>query len=373
MAVRKITVTIFTLLLAGFLLWPAFFSQAQTPAPDQQETFEAEVLEILEEKEIIAEDGAKSLQQNIRARGLTGEWKDKEFIYYGISEMQIIGGNVYQKGDRVVVYANQDRAGNEVFYITDYVRRGPIYLLALFFVFLILLISRWKGLKSLVGLAASFLIIMKFIVPQILNGGNPLFIGVTGSFLIVVLAIYLTEGLNKKSTLAIFSLFISLLIVVALSIVAVKFTRMTGMAQEETMYLIGINRGTINFAGLFLTGILIGALGVLDDVVISQIEAVSQIRKANPGLSKKEIFKMSLKIGNAHIGAVVNTLFLAYVGASLPLLLLFYLNQPPFLTFAEVLNNEIVASEIVRTLVGSSGLVLTMPITTFLAAYLYKE
>lgn len=126
-------------------------------------------------------------------------------------------------------------------------------------------------------------------------------------------------------------------------------------------------------AGLFLAGTIVGTIGVLDDVVISQAAVVEELVDANPGLSRGELFRRAMRVGTDHTAAVVNTLFLAYAGASLPLLLLFSIQQPPFLTFRDVVNNELVASEIVRTLVGSIGLVLTVPITTALAVRFLKR
>jgi uncharacterized membrane protein len=208
---------------------------------------------------------------------------------------------------------------------------------------------------------------MKLIIPQILAGGSPIFISIVGSFLILVFIVYLTEGINRKSHLAIASVFFSLLVTYVLSIIFISVAKITGMAQEETMYLIGVGGGMIDFRGLLLAGILIGTLGVLDDVIISQIETVEKIREANPNLKKKELFKMAFSVGNVHLGAVINTLFLAYAGASLPLLLLFSVKEPPFLSFSQVINNEMIATEIIRTIVGSSGLALAMPVATLLA------
>jgi len=144
------------------------------------------------------------------------------------------------------------------------------------------------------------------------------------------------------------------------------------MANEETMFLLGLGEETINFQGLLLAGIIIGTLGVLDDMVISQVAAVEQIKLANPELSKKEVFKKSYKIGVSHISSMTNTLFLAYAGAALPLLLLFSVKQEPFLTFNQVINNEMIATEIVRTLAGSIGLVLAVPVATVLAVHFLR-
>jgi uncharacterized membrane protein len=157
-------------------------------------------------------------------------------------------------------------------------------------------------------------------------------------------------------------------ITLLLSLLFTALTKLSGLAQEETMFLIGAGNIEINFQGLLLAGFIIGAIGVLDDIIVGQIEAVEQIKQANPALSVKKTFSLAYKIGNTHIGAIVNTLFLAYAGAALPLLLLFVLNQNSGLRFDQLINTEIISTEIVRTLVGSIGVIISMPIATWLAA-----
>jgi len=210
---------------------------------------------------------------------------------------------------------------------------------------------------------------MKIIVPKILTGTNPLLISIFGSILILLLVVYLTEGINKKSHLAVLSITLSLIIVGIFSVVFTNISKLTGFAQEEAMFLISFGKSMINFKGLLLAGIIIGTLGVLDDAVISQIASVKQIKNANSNLSKKEVYKNSMKIGVSHMSSMINTLFLVYAGASLPLLLLFTINESPFLSFNQIINNEIIAVEIVRTLAGSIGLILSIPIATFLASW----
>ncbi|MFZ5364173.1 MAG: YibE/F family protein [Patescibacteria group bacterium] len=157
------------------------------------------------------------------------------------------------------------------------------------------------------------------------------------------------------------------------SVIFTNLTKLSGFAEEETVYLVGLMGGDINLQGLLLAGFIIGALGVLDDITVSQVSTVQEINAANPNLSRSEIYKKAMRVGVDHIASMVNTLFLAYAGAALPLLLLFSFKQEPFLTFGQVINHEIIATEIVRTLVGSIGLALAVPITTFLAAYFYKK
>lgn len=365
---------IFIILLAVLVLSPVFvFAQSENEStPQTDKVFKAKVIKIIEEKNIERADGSKALQQNLLLRGLEKEWKNKEFEHEGISDLDVASANTYKVGDKVMVSEVKSLDGNTDYYITDLIRTGYLFWLTLIFCVTIVLIGKKKGIKSLISLAVSFFIILKFIVPQIMNGASPLTVGVFGALIILAIIIYLTEGWNRKSHISVVSVFFSLLATFLLSWIFTNLTRLTGLAQEEATFLLGANNGNMDFRGLLLTGILIGAVGVLDDVIVGQVESVRQIKKANPNLTNSQVFKSAYEVGNTHLGAIVNTLFLTYAGASLPLLLLFYMNPTGVVSFTHVINNEMVATEIVRTLVGSIGVALSMPISTFLATLWIK-
>ncbi len=348
-------------------------TQAPAPISSQSETFEARVIEIVNTRTITREDSSTAVQQDLRLQGLTGNFKDREMQTRGISDLDVIDAGVYKQGDRVIVSYDIRADGTSLFTVTDYVRRPYLYLLAALFLISIIAIGRWKGLRAFIGLFITFLVIMLFMIPQILNGANPILISVLGSIVIAIASTYITEGWSRKSHTAIGSIACTLLVALGLSILFTKLTRLTGFAQEETLYLLSLGKGIINFQGLLLAGILIGTLGVLDDAVLSQIEAVAQIREANPLMSKTRIFKMASKIGNSHLGAIVNTLFLTYAGASLPLLLLFKIHAAGPIPYAQVLNSEVMATEIIRTLVGSIAIAFALPIATLFAVYSSAE
>ncbi|MFA5318728.1 MAG: YibE/F family protein [Patescibacteria group bacterium] len=352
------------LALFALLLFPVI-ANAQTSG----EIFKAEVIEVLQEKTLTREDGSTNIQQNLKLKGLDGGWKGKKINFIGISEIDAINSDRYKEGEIIFLSHNIDADGNDVFYPAGYVRYYKIYWLVLLFILFTILIGRFKGFRALISLAVSFLVIIYFILPQIINGKNPMLIGVIGAFIILIAIIYLTEGVNKKSNLAIISILISLFLTAFLAEASIYIARLTGMAQEEILFLVDFGKGAIDFRGLLLAGILIGTLGALDDVVISQIEAVTQLKIANSKLSKTKLFKMAFEIGNTHMGAMINTLFLAYAGAALPLLLLFSVHQEPFISFHQIINNEMIAVEIIRTLVGSIGLILAMPLATFMAVH----
>jgi len=360
----------FIIFITGLLIWPLVLSGQESEIAEE-EIFQARVLEIVDERTSTREDGSASIQQKLKLKGLEGSWEDKEFVFDG-TQYDVVAVNQYKVGNKVVVTYTTDVEGNDVFYVIDYVRQGTLYWLALLFAVVVIVVGRLKGLRALIVLVLTFVIILKFIIPRILAGNNPLLISIIGSLAIMVLAIYITEGLKRTSTIAVVSIFISLVITGLLSVWFTAITKLTGFAGDEAIYLTSLAGGQLNFKGLLLAGIIIGALGVLDDVVISQVSLIRELRGINPLLPKMQIYRKAMKVGVSHMSAMVNTLFLAYAGASLPLLILFSIKEPPFLTFNQILNNEMIATEIVRTLTGSIGLVLAIPIATLLAVQFVK-
>jgi len=355
----------FTIFITCLLFCPILVHSQETGVVEE-EIFEARVIEVIEQNVVTSEDESSVIQQKLKLTGLSGSWENKEFVFDG-TQYEVISASAYQVGDKVMVSYSPDMQGNDVFYVTDYVRQGTIYWLALLFAVAVIAVGRLKGARALVVLVLTFLIILGFIIPRILAGNNPLFISIIGSLFILILAIYITEGFKRTSTIAVVSIFISLIITGFLSVWFTALTKLTGFASDEAIYLMGLTSGDINVQGLLLAGIIIGALGVLDDVVISQVTLVRELKQANPQLSTKQLYGKAMKVGVSHMSAMVNTLFLAYAGAALPLLILFSVKEPPFLTLGQVLNNEMIATEIVRTITGSIGLVLAIPIATLLA------
>ena len=354
----------------AFLLFCIFAFISPVNASDT--LFEAKVLDVLSEREVVRESGGGAMQQNVKLKGLEGDWKNKEFIVNGISEIDVVNGVEVSVGNKVIVQHSTNYEGADSFVITDHVRRGYLYLLGIIFAITIIAIGRWQGVKSLLSLVFSFLIIMYWIIPSIIRGVNPLFVSIVGAVVILCSIIYLTWGFTRKSNIAMISIGLSLILTGIISIVFTKLTHLSGLADDSVLFLVGVPGVNINFEGLLLAAIIIGTLGVLDDVVISQISTIEQIKESNENLSKKQLFSKAIKVGVDHISSMTNTLFLAYAGASLPLLLLFAVQDS--VGFLTVINNEMIATEIVRTLTGSIGLILAVPIATFFAVnYLTKK
>ncbi len=339
----------------------------------QDTVFQAKVIEVTKEQETELEDGTVAEQQNLKLEALSGEFKGEEIDFIGIGNFDVIKKNIYKKGDKVMMVANYNDQGEVQYYVTDYVRAQSLFWIFVVFVLVLLLVGRLKGLRAVFSLALSFLVIIKYIIPQILSGADPIIVTIIGSLVILLIVVYLTEGINKKSHIASLSIFISLLLTIVLSWFFVNMAKLSGLSSEEISFLISLDIVEINFKGLLLAGIIIGTLGVLDDVIISQIAIVEQLFDIDKIQSRREVYKKAYEVGVSHISSMANTLFLAYAGASFPLLILFVSGESAFAGFGDVVNNEAIATEVVRTLAGSIGLILAVPISTFLAVIFLKE
>ncbi|MCK5416008.1 YibE/F family protein [Candidatus Parcubacteria bacterium] len=357
------------LLFILILLFIPFLVLAQDKEAIADKVFSARVLEILEQVEKELPDEEKVEQQRIKIKLLDGDEAGKEIVINNIKDFDVIKNNIYKENDKVIVVASFDELGKANYYITDYERSDFLALLFILFILVVIAVGKLKGVRSLFSLAISFLVIVKYLIPQIISGHSPLLTTLIGSIIILFSIIYITEGFKTKSHIAIVSISIGLFISIILSWFFIELVCLSGLASDEMFYLVSFGETVINFKGLLLAGMIIGTLGILDDVVISQVVAVEQIIKANSDQSKKEVFHKAYKVGVSHISSMTNTLFLAYVGVSLPLLILFVSGGSIFGTWGQIINNEVIATEIVRTLTGSIGLILTVPISTLIAVY----
>jgi uncharacterized membrane protein len=277
-------------------------------------------------------------------------------------------------GDKVRVVENAVAPGVESvrgqeYSLTDFERRRPMLLLALLFGGLVVILARLRGILSLVGLGVSLAVVLVFMVPAILDGKSPLAVAVVGSFAVMLTTIALAHGTGAKSLAAMIGTALSLVLTIALAVLFVDLTHLTGLSSEESLFLQTSETG-LSLDGLLLAGMVVAALGVLDDVTISQSSTVLALRGANPRQGFRELFGRAMSVGRDHVSATVNTLVLAYVGASLPLLLIF---SSSTLSFSDAVNLELIAKEVVATLVGSIGLITAVPITTALAAVLARR
>lgn len=339
----------------------------QSPQEDQGTGFvttRAQVERVLLEEPVQLGEHEQTFQQ-LEVEVEQGEYEGMRFVVeYGRTSLQP-DDQLFEPGDELLITVEAYPDGSLYAYFSDAIRTGPLLWLVGGFVLMILLVGRSKGLRSLISLAASFSVIFLYILPAILDGGNPVWISIIGSIIFLTITQYLIYGWTLKAHTALIGMFIAVVISSFLASLLLDLTRLTGFGTENALLLRQMGGDQINLKGLLLSGMIIGTLGVLDDLVIGQVSVVFTIVGANPGLSLKSLYRRAMVVGQDHIAATVNTLVLAYVGASLPLLLIFTSFDLPFMLAA---NREFIIEEIVRTLVGSSGLVLSVPICTMLAA-----
>ncbi|WP_142218308.1 YibE/F family protein [Streptomyces sp. SLBN-118] len=268
------------------------------------------------------------------------------------------------EGEKVVAAYEPSAPKDLQYSVTDVNRKFPMVLLAGIFAIAVVVVGRMRGVMALVALAVSFMVLTFFILPAILQGSNPLLVAVVGASAIMLIALYMCHGLSARTSVAVLGTLLSLVLIGLLGSGFIDWAALTGNTDDSTGLIHGLYP-SIDMSGLLLAGVIIGSLGVLDDVTVTQTSAVWELHEANPSMGWRGLYRAGIRIGRDHIASVVNTLVLAYAGAALPLLLLFSIAQSSVGTVA---NSELVAEEIVRTLVGSIGLVASVPVTTALAA-----
>lgn len=360
------------LLLIGALTY-TLLTQVQLPGDGFStfgaDTVRAEVLQIIEEGEIDL-GGNFQMYQIARVMILEGPYEGIPMeIDYGRRQIRP-DDYLLAPGDNILVSISRTPDNVVNAYFADYVRTTPILWLALIFAVAIVVISQWKGVRALISMAFSLYIIIGYIIPQILTGNDPLRVSITGSILLLGITLYLTYGWTLKTHAAVLSMVVVLLLTGALSGLFVVFAKLNGSGDENVMFLMQLMETPINLRGLLLGGMIIGALGVLDDLVTTQASAVFELHHANPNFGFRRLYNAAMRIGQDHVAATVNTLVLAYAGASLPMLLMFSLGRGDY---GYLINFSFVAEEIVRTLVGSLGLIAAVPITTTIAIFLARR
>lgn len=274
-----------------------------------------------------------------------------------------LGAPEFGEGDAVVLSALPDAPLETRYEVLDFQRDAPLLWLAGLFAVAVVVLSGWKGLAALGGLAVSLVVLLVFVLPALLTGASPLLVAVVGASLIMIVTLYLAHGVSIRTSVALIGTLVSLSLTGLLGSLFTSVAHFTGLAGEASSYLGTVNT-EVDLRGLLLAGLVIGALGVLDDVTVTQSAAVWELAAADPSSSRRTLLRAGLRIGREHVAATVNTLVLAYVGAALPLLMLFaVLDQ----SVTDVITTEAVAQEIVRALVGGLGIIAAVPVTTALA------
>ncbi|MBP9695442.1 MAG: YibE/F family protein [Candidatus Magasanikbacteria bacterium] len=339
----------------------------QPPVPD--EYFRAKVNAILEEgqKEI---DGSIQDYQELSLTILNGVLKDTKITIDHGGLFQIEENQRVSTGDIVVITKTMKPDGEPLYYIIDKDRRTGLITATAIFLALAIFFGRKRGLTSIIGLFLTVVVIFYGVIPRIAAGGSPFWTSLLGAFAILITSLYLSHGINKRTTVALISSLVSLAIAVGLDFLFVFLANLNGSGAEEAMYL-QFDNTVFDLRQLLLGAIILGVLGVLDDVTTGQSATVDEVYKANPNLSKKELYASGMSVGREHIASLINTLVLAYVGAAFPLLIFFTTQKN--LPLWVIINGSFLAEEIIRTLVGSATLVIAVPITTLIAVNIYTR
>jgi uncharacterized membrane protein len=333
-------------------------------ASDVEYTYKARINKVISSEQVETPGlGLTGPHQKIEVEFLNGDMKGKS-VEIENDYIQL------EKGDTAYILKTiRSEDGKEFYSLRDPYRIDVLIYLSIAFLVLVIIFGGIQGIRGLVSLLGSLVLIGYVLLPGILKGISPILLITLVSSLIIVIGSYITHGFNRTTSAAVVSMIVTIIITGALALYVVDIANLSGFESDEAIYLNQATKGVINFQGLLLGGIMIGLLGVLYDVAIGQAVSVEELYNINSKASKKHVYKRVLRMGREHIGALINTLAIAYVGVSLPLLLLFSTST---MDPAVVINKEIFSAEIVRTLVGSIGLVLAVPITTLISVFMVK-
>jgi uncharacterized membrane protein len=355
-----------TFLLLVFFVSGKVFAQANNQAEPKQEYVKAVVEQIVSQGEKEA-FGYKNLFQTLRVKIISGKDSGKYTIVDNGKDTHITSDQEVAVGQELVLTKIVTSGGRVSYVIFDIYRLNPLILLIAVFFILIFLVSGLKGFGSLLGMLFSLAVILKYIIPNLLSGKDPLTITIIGAMIILFVTTYLAHGISKKTTVALISTFIALILTAIFSIAAINFAHITGLGNEDFFTLQFGPTDFINIKGLFLSGIIIGALGALNDITTTQAATIFELKKTNGRLKFSELLQKGFSVGKEHIASLVNTLVLAYAGSSLAIFIFLIIN-PIHLPYWVILNNEIISDEVIRIIAGSIGLILSVPIVTVIAA-----
>lgn len=344
-------------------------ASANTPKLLREDYFKAEVVEILDQEKSNASGKASTLQTlGLSIASGYEKGKDISLIFESFNRRD---APIFKKGDKVIVQRAYYSDKTENYQIVDRYRLDSVLTILIAFLLLVVLMSGKKGIGSIFGMGFSLAVLLFFVTPLIVSGYSPLVVSIFGALFIMLVSIYLAHGVSKQTTSAVISTFVSLVLSGIVSYLFVALANLHGVGSEDS-YSLQFALTNIDLKGLLLGGIIIGTLGILDDVTTTQSAVIFELNEANPKLTYKNLVKMGLDVGREHITALVNTLFLVYAGVSLGLFVIFVLNplnQPAWV----LLNYESMSEEIIRTITGSLVLVLAVPISTVIAAFTVKK
>jgi len=357
------------LFLFLFLFLPrSVFAQADPT----QEFYKGSVVAVIKEG-TRSVGGVKNQFQEIRVKILDGKDKGKEIVVENGGTFTLQQSQKVKKGETILLSAI-NTSGKITYSVADKFRLYPLLILIAGFLLFTFALTGKKGIGAILGLLVSLGVILWYIVPQIIAGSDPLLTSIIGSLIIMLVSIFLAHGVNKQTSVAVGATFLSLILTGIFAVLFVNLVRLTGLGSEDAYSLLFRFQEGFNLQGLLLGGIIIGALGVLDDTTTTQAATVFTLAEANPQQDMLTLIKRGFRVGKEHILSLINTLVLAYAGASIAIFIFLSINlERQAYPLWVMLNSEIIAEEVVRTIAGSMGLILAVPITTVLAAFFAKN
>jgi uncharacterized membrane protein len=341
--------------------------KSENQSTSGEKIFRSTIIGVEKEEESQFENRAYTTQY-LKIKIDSGDLKNREVVVQTGLQPKY-KETVYKVSESILVGYLDTGIGGENFYVIGYSRIAPLFVLLLLFVGVSLIVARKKGLYSLIGMGVSITLLILFILPAIAQGANPLVTSVIGAGSLIPILFYISHGVNKKTTAAVIGTVVTFCITALIALLFVNWANLYGIF-EEVETLLYIHDGNFDARGILLAGILLGILGVIDDVAITQASIVEELSRANKKMLRRELITKAMNVGRDHIGSVINTLILVYVGGSLTTILLFSKFPRPFEVW---INSEEVAIPLVISLIGSLGLILAVPITTFISAWIVPK
>lgn len=342
--------------------------------PEEPTLYKGKVLEIISEEESSIETSGGIYGQRIQIASIELLDKEKKGEIIEVSntiEEVMAYSVVLEKGDAVYIFFETDNDGNEIeAHVRMFRRDKDIRILAIIFVVLMIVIGGIKGIKSLITLGLTIAGVYYMLI-GITEGGNPIFLSIVVCFVVTIVTMFLVAGFNLKAISAIAGTFGGVVIAGIIALITSFSANLTGLGTTEAQMLMFSNHPVeFNIHGILFASILLGTLGAVMDVCMSIASSINEITDANPLMSTMQLFRSGMNIGRDVMGTMVNTLILAYVGTSVFLILIFMVNDIPAV---DIINMDIVATEIVRAISGTIGLICAIPMTAFVSATLEKK
>lgn len=376
-----LTILLTLLVVASVFVTSEFIDDSlkssQTKGEEGQEAIRASVVRILQAQEVNAQNTGQEEEtpretQFLDVKIKEGKHKDETIRAQNIIDPRLAHNISVEKGDSVLVYINEDNRGKALdASIIGHSREMYLYILIGTFALLLIVVGALKGLKAIVTLTITIAIIIKILLPLILMGYNPLWVSIISCAAIITITLIIVSGPNRKTLSAIIGTSGGVIAAGAIAMFVGTLSKLTGLGDEEAQMLVFIPQQIeLDFKGLLFAAILIGTLGAVMDVGMSIASSMNEIEKAKPDITSRQLIKSGMNIGRDIMGTMSNTLILAYTGGSLHLMLLLMAYDIPFI---EIINQDIIATEVVRAISGSIGLVLSIPLTAVIAGTLGRQ